>query len=61
MSLYKNSKIFFFLSSVRKREYIQGVLLPDRETLRGDTRHEDKHYETGNFGYHTSSVGSRGH
>ena len=24
--------------------YIQGVLLPDRQTLRGDSRHEDKHY-----------------
>ena len=23
---------------------IQGVLLPDRQTLRGDSRHEDKHY-----------------
>ena len=23
---------------------IQGVLLPDRETLRGDSRHEDKQY-----------------
>ena len=21
-----------------------GVLLPDRQTLRGDSRHEDKHY-----------------
>ena len=24
--------------------HIQGVLLPDRQTLRGDSRHEDKHY-----------------
>ena len=24
--------------------FIQGVLLPDRQTLRGDSRHEDKHY-----------------
>ena len=24
--------------------YIEGVLLPDRQTLRGDSRHEDKHY-----------------
>ena len=24
--------------------YIQGVLLPNRQTLRGDSRHEDKHY-----------------
>ena len=23
--------------------YIQGVFLPDRQTLRGDKRHEDKH------------------
>ena len=24
--------------------YIQGVLLPDRQTLGGDSRHEDKRY-----------------
>ena len=24
--------------------FIQGVLLPDRQTFRGDSRHEDKHY-----------------
>ena len=24
--------------------YIQGVLLPDRQTLRGDSKHEDKYY-----------------
>ena len=24
--------------------YIQRVLLPDRQTLRGDSRHQDKHY-----------------
>ena len=23
--------------------YIQGVLLPDRQTLNGDSRHENKH------------------
>ena len=23
--------------------YIQGVFLPDRQTLRDDSRHEDKH------------------
>ena len=38
--------------------YIQGVLLPDRQTLRGDSRHEDK---IGNHGAQTSSVGVRGH
>ena len=26
------------------RKTIQGVLLPDQQTLRGDSRHEDKHY-----------------
>ena len=25
-------------------ENIQDVLLPDRQTLRGDSRHEEKHY-----------------
>ena len=24
--------------------YMQGVLLPGRQTLRGNSRHEDKHY-----------------
>ena len=24
--------------------YIQGVLLPDRQTSRGESRHENKHY-----------------
>ena len=41
--------------------HIQGVLLPDRQTLRGDSRHEDKHYKIGNHGAETSSVGVRGH
>ena len=31
-------------SHKRKRIYIQGVLLPVRQMLRGDSRHEDKHY-----------------
>ena len=26
------------------RTHMQGVLLPDRQTLRDDCRHEDKHY-----------------
>ena len=41
--------------------YIQGVLLPDRQTLWGDSTHEDKHYEIGNYGAQTSSVGGREH
>ena len=40
--------------------YIQGVLLPDQQTLRGDSRHEDKHYEIRNHGLQTSSVSARG-
>ena len=41
--------------------YIQSVLLPDRQTLRGDSRHEDKHYYIGNHGAKAPSVGARGH
>ena len=40
---------------------IQGVLLPDQEKLRVDSRHEDKHHKIGNHGAQTSSVGDRGH
>ena len=43
------------------RMHIQGVFLPDPQTLRGDSRHEDKHYKIGNHGAETSSVGVRGH
>ena len=41
--------------------YIQGVLLPDRHSLRSDSRFEDKHYEMGDHGAQTSSLGARGH
>ena len=34
-----------------------GCFLPDRQTLRGDGRHEDKHYSIGNQGAQTHSVG----
>ena len=40
---------------------IQGVLLPDRQTLRDDSRHENKHYLMGNHRTQTSSVEVRGH
>ena len=40
---------------------MQGILLPDWQTLTGDSRHEDKHYKIGNHGAQTSSVGARGH
>ena len=41
--------------------HIQGVLLPDRQRLRGDSTHEDKHYQIGNHEAQTSSVGTWGH
>ena len=41
--------------------HIQGVLLLDRQTFRGDSRHKDKYYEIGNHGAQTSSVRVRGH
>ena len=38
---------YHFWATVHRRKgkeiHIQGVLLPDRQTLRGDSRHEDKH------------------
>ena len=40
---------------------IQGDSLPDQLTLRGDSRHEDNHYEIGNHWGQTFSVGARGH
>ena len=40
---------------------LQGVLLPDRQTFRSDSRHEGKHYEMGNHGAQTTSVGGRDH
>ena len=41
--------------------YIQSVLLPDRQILRGGSRHEDTHYQIENHGAQTSSTGARGH
>ena len=41
--------------------YIQGVSKGSLQNCRGDSRHEDKHYEIGNYGAKTSSVGARGH
>ena len=61
------STLGFSLCSYSSQTYnsifkdVQGVLLSDRLTLRGDSRHEDKHYEIGNHGAQTSSVGARGH
>ena len=40
---------------------VQGVLLLERQTLRGDSRHEDKYYWIGNYGAQSSSVGARVH
>ena len=34
---------FFFIIGFKK-VHIQGILLPDRQTLRGDSRYEDEHY-----------------
>ena len=45
----------------KKNMYIQGVLLPDPQMLKSDSRHEDKHYKMGNHGAQTSSVGAREH
>ena len=36
--------IYIYLIMYAEFEIIQGVLLPDRQTLRDDSRHEDKHY-----------------
>ena len=38
----ENLNVFVLISE--NSFYIQGVLLPDRQTLRSDSRHEDKHY-----------------
>ena len=40
---------------------MQGDSLPDQQTLRGDSRHEDKHYLIGNHGAQTFFVGAKGH
>ena len=53
------SRVLFFLLTFTL--YVQGVLLPDRQTLRGDSTHKDKHYQIGNDGAQTSAVGARGH
>ena len=37
---------------------VQSVSLPDRQTLRGDSTHEDKHYWIGNYRGQTFSVGA---
>ena len=39
--------------------HIQGDSLPDQQTLRGDSGHEDNYYSMGNHGAQTSSVGAR--
>ena len=45
INISMHNKVNFFNDSMRKTSlYIQGVLLPDRQTLRGDSRHEDKYY-----------------
>ena len=48
-------------STSSKINNIQGVLLPDLQTLRGYSRHEDKHYQMENHEEQTFSVGARGH
>ena len=55
------NNINFLCKEYHKRHLIQGVLLPDRKTLRGDSRHEDKYYKIGNHGAQTSFVGARGY
>ena len=35
---------YHYLLYIFTLTYIQGVLLPDRQRLRGDGRHEDNHY-----------------
>ena len=41
--------------------YVQDVLLPDGQTLKSDSRHEDKDQWKGNHGAQISSVGTKGH
>ena len=36
--------ILVFMPSIFTVHDVQGVLLPDRQTLRGDSKHEDKDY-----------------
>ena len=43
------------------KSIIQRVLLQDRQTLRGDNTHEDKHHKMGNHGAQISSVRASGH
>ena len=57
---YINSP-FHYYTYTHIHIYIQGVLLQDRQTLRGYSRYEDKHYSTGNHGVQTSSIGAWGH
>ena len=41
----KPKHYIIYISGQRIRQkYIQGVLQPDRQKLRNDSRHEDKHY-----------------
>ena len=40
---------------------MKGGLLPQQQTLRDDSGHEDKRYWIGNHGAQTSSVEARGH
>ena len=40
---------------------MHGVLLPDRQTLRGDSRQEDKHSLIENHWVQTTSVGTKWH
>ena len=39
---YQRKKLVLY--NTKYKIYIQGVLLPDRQTLRGYSRYEDKHY-----------------
>ena len=40
----KSFQTFLWKENYFTYTFIEGVLLPDRQTLRGDSRHEDKHY-----------------
>ena len=53
--------LFVYYVCVCECVCIQGVLLPDGQMLRYDSRHEDKHYKIGNHIAETPSVGASGH
>ena len=44
LNLLKLFKLFRISFPYFLKLHVQGVSPPDRQTLRGDSRHEDKHY-----------------